>query len=243
MRPLCALVLLAQLPAAELKPETLRAFESYIAAAESRIAAAPFIRMDKARLRSGEIVVQRVDSKSGTIHDWVGAAFLPGVTVERVLALVEDYNHHKDIYKPEVMDSRLISRNGNDFKIYLRLLKKKVLTVILDTDHDVRYIEIDAKHWASASHTTRVSEVEDGRALPPDTGHGFLWRLNSYWHFAEEDSGTYIECEAISLSRSIPAGLGWLIEPIVRSLPRESLESTLRHTRAALVRAGVGERD
>ena len=45
----------------------------------------------------------------------------------------EDYNRRKDIYKPEVIDSRLIGRNGDDFQIYMRLLKKKVITVVLDT--------------------------------------------------------------------------------------------------------------
>jgi hypothetical protein len=34
----------------------------------------------------------------------------------------------------------------------------------------------------------------------------------------------------------VPAGLGWLIDPIVRSLPRESLAHTLEATRKALAR-------
>jgi hypothetical protein len=47
----------------------------------------------------------------------------------------------------------------------------------------------------------------------------------------------YLECQAISLSRDVPVGLGWLINPIVRSLPRESLTNTLRETRQALAPA------
>jgi hypothetical protein len=43
-----------------------------------------------------------------------------------------------------------------------------------------------------------------------------------------------MECEAVSLTRDIPSGLGWLIEPIIRQLPRESLVNTLRKTREAL---------
>ncbi|HXM45762.1 MAG TPA: hypothetical protein VN924_31285 [Bryobacteraceae bacterium] len=45
-----------------------------------------------------------------------------------------------------------------------------------------------------------------------------------------------MECEAISLTRGIPAGLGRLIEPIVTTLPLESLANTLRETRAALLK-------
>jgi hypothetical protein len=121
----------------------------------------------------------------------------------------------------------------------MRLLKKKVITVVLDTEHDIHYFPVDATHCRSQSRTTRIAEVDnpgkpDERELPPGTGHGFLWRLDTYWRFEERDGGTWIECQAISLTRDIPTGLGWLIEPIIRSLPRESLENTLRETAAAL---------
>jgi hypothetical protein len=74
--------------------------------------------------------------------------------------------------------------------------------------------------------------------MPVGNDHGFLWRLDSYWRFEERDGGVYIECEAISLTRDIPTGLAWLIEPIIRQLPQESLVNTLRATRNAVVQAG-----
>jgi hypothetical protein len=70
--------------------------------------------------------------------------------------------------------------------------------------------------------------------LPPDTGNGFLWRLYSYWRFQERKGGVYIECRAISLTRDVPLGLGWIIEPIIQKLPKESLINTLEATRRAL---------
>src|ERR1019366_6307266 len=94
---------------------------------------------------------------SGLIHDWVGSVFLPGVTLERTLAMVRDYDHHKDVYQPEVIDSRVISHNGNDFHIYLRLLKKKVITVVLSSEHDVKYTPLDKTRWRSVSRTTRIA--------------------------------------------------------------------------------------
>ena len=165
--------------------------------------------------------------------------FVPGPTGEAALALVQDYENHKEIYKPDVLGSKLISHDGNDFKIFLRLLKKKIITVVLDTDHDVHYQSLDSKRWFCRSYTTRIAEVEDPgtpkeRVLQPDTGYGFLWRLYSYWRFQEKDGGVYVECRAISLTRDIPLGLGWIIEPIIRKLPRESLINTLKATRAAL---------
>ncbi len=180
-----------------------------------------------------------IELPNGLVHDWVGAAFIPHTPVEDALALVQDYDNHKNIYKPEVLDSKLISHEGNDFKIFLRLLKKKIITVVLDTDHDVHYSSVDSKRWCCRSYTTRIAEVEDPgtakeRVLPPDTGYGFLWRLYSYWRFQEKDGGVYVECRAISLTRDIPLGLGWIIEPIIRKLPHESLINTLRATRDAL---------
>ena len=48
------------------------------------------------------------------------------------------------------------------------------------------------------------------------------------------DGGLYMQIESISLTRSIPNGFGWVIKPFVESVPRESLEFTLRSTTDAL---------
>jgi hypothetical protein len=175
------------------------------------------------------------------IHDWIGAALIPGTTVEDTLRLIQDYDHHKTIYKPEVIDSKLRSRKGNDFQVYLRLLKKKIITVVLDTDHDVHYRALDRTRWICYSRTTRIAEVENAGSakeivLPPDTGHGFLWRLYSYWRFEERERDVYVECRAISLTRDVPYGMGWMIEPVIQKLPKESLIRTLEATRQALAR-------
>ena len=82
----------------------------------------------------------------------MGAAFVAGATVEQVLALLQNYDNHKNIYKPEVMDSKLLSHQGNDFKIFLRLLKKKIINVVLDTEHEVHYSAVDENAGLSLLH-------------------------------------------------------------------------------------------
>lgn len=250
-----ALAALLALPlwAAELKPKTVEAFDGYIREAEQRLADGKvFLWADASadrarRVKAGEVVVEPFRGKavtpvpSGLVHDWVGSVFIPGATLERTLAMVQDYDHHKDVYKPEVIGSRVISHTGNDFHIYLRLLKKKVITVVLNSEHEVRYTPLDKTRWRSVSRTTKIAEVEkagkpEEREKPPGTGEGFLWKLNSYWRFEERDGGTWLECEAISLTRDVPTGLGWIVEPIIRDLPKESLANTLRSTRAALAK-------
>jgi hypothetical protein len=176
---------------------------------------------------------------NGLIHDWIAAAFVAESTIQEIFAVIQDYDNHKNIYKPEVIDSKLISRQNDDFRVYLRLLKKKIITVVLDTDHEVHYRPVDRTRWTCRSYTTRIAEVEnagsqDERVLPADTGYGFLWRLYSYWRFEQRDGGVVVECRAISLTRDVPFGQGWAIEPIIQKLPKESLISTLENTRQAL---------
>jgi hypothetical protein len=241
-----------------LKVETLLAFQDYIRKAEAGMEQTLggnglFLWSDgsveRARqVREGQTIAELwfgerpVKVPDGLIHDWIGAISIPGTTIAQTLAKIQDYPHHKDIYKPEVIDSKLVSRSGDDFEIYLRLLKKKVITVVLDTDHHVHYFSVDSTRWCCHSYTTRISEVEEAgkpaeRMLTPDSGYGFLWRLYSYWRFLERDGGVCVECRAISLTRDVPKGLAWIIEPIIRKLPRESLIRTLQATRRAISRA------
>jgi len=240
----------------QLAPQTLAAFEHYILEAELAMqpcfcGATSSLWLDlKPRLaqciRNGQILAELWSGTGATrvhyglIHDWIGAAFAAGVTLAEMLTFIQNYDNHKNIYNPEVIDSRLLSRQGNDFQISLRLRKRKVVNVVLDTFHDVHYAEISPTRWTCRTFTTSVREVEHAGTpkevvSPSDTGNGYMWRLNSYWNFEERDAGVWLECRAISLSRDIPKGLAWIIEPIIRKLPRESLIHTLRATRQALI--------
>lgn len=239
----------------QLAPATLAAFDLYFTEAELAMqpcfeglspSLLPELKPELSqRVREGQICAELWSGKGpthvpdGLIHDWIGTAFVPGGTLATTLTLIQNYDNHKNIFKPEVVDSRLLSREGNDFEILLRLRKKKVVTVVLDSWHHVHYSEISPTRWTCRSHTTSIREIEHAGtakevALATDAGHGYMWRLNSYWNFEERDAGMWLECRAISLSRDIPKGLAWIIEPIIRKLPRESLIRTLQSTRQAL---------
>jgi hypothetical protein len=240
----------------QLKPATLEAFAAYIREAEAAMehdlrANGTFLWSDRdstaaQQVREGKIVAQfwagrgPLKIRNGLIHDWIAASFIAGATVASVLALIQDYDNYKNTYRPDVLDSKLLTHKNGDFQIYLRLLKKKIISVVLDTDHEVHYRPLDKTRWLCRSYTTRIAEVEDPgspkeRVLPPDTGYGFLWRLYSYWRFQERDAGVFAECRAISLTRDVPFGMGWVIEPIIQNLPKDSLIQTLEATRRALV--------
>lgn len=242
--------------APDLKPATVAAFQGYIQGVQSRIdertaGAKNFLWLDdsparRARVLRSEVVTERsagtkpVDVPDGLVHDFIGAVFIPGATLAQTIAFVQDYNHHKDFYGPEVMDSRILSRDDEHFVLYMRLKKKKVITVVLDTEHDAQFFPLDETRWHSRSRTTKIAEVQnpgtpEERDLPIGGGHGFMWNLNSYWRFVERDGGVYVECQAVSLSRGIPWGLAWIIGPIVNDLPKESLSATLAATRAGVI--------
>jgi hypothetical protein len=239
----------------ELRPQTVEAFRAYIQSAEAKIkqtlgSGDLFLWSDgnpeiAHQISAGQIAAQfwsgqgPVKVPNGLVHDWVAAGFIVGTTVKDVLAVIQNYDNYKNVYQPEVIASKQISHHDGDFQIYLRLLKKKILTVVLDTEHDVHYGSLSRTRWICRSFTTRVAEVENEgtakeRVLPPDTGHGFLWRLYSYWRFEERGNDVLMECRAISLTRDVPRGLGWMLEPIIQNFPRESLVNTLEATRRAL---------
>jgi hypothetical protein len=239
----------------QLREETLLAFAAHISEAEAAMeqtlaADTQFLWSDGCAGRAQKVREKRTIAQlwsgqrpirvpDGLIHDWVGATFAPGATVPKTLALIQDYDNHKNIYKPDVIDSKLISRQGDDFEIYLRLIKKKIITVVLDTWHEVHYSHPATERSCCRSSTTRICEVEDAgkpkeKSLPPGTGYGFLWRLNSYWRFQQRDGGVYLECRAISLTRDVPKALAWIVEPMVQKLPKQALIATLESTRRGL---------
>jgi len=255
---------------AELQPQTLAAWERYARLTEKRVAnelddGRKFLVIDflngaesqpaRSVLSNGGVYIRKMKTADeagreipvddGMIHHWMGSIFVPGVSLDALLRWVQDYDHHSR-YFPEVEESKLLSRDGLTFQIFLRLRRKKILTVFYKTDHTAIYRQQDARRVSSRSFTTRIAELDNAGTpaeseKPAGNDRGFLWRLNSYWRFQEEDRGVVVECESISLSRAIPTGLGWLIKGYVESVPRESLENTLTSIREGMKKTDGGK--
>ena len=245
--------------AAELKPGTVAAFDRYVRLSEARMnGSAPFLWIDalpeterRARLetmRRGQLTIERLQTRDagkeveipdGLVHHWLGTVFVPDVTVGQAVALLQDYNRHAEIYRPNVARSKLLARDGDLFRVYLRFYMKKVIAVTVNSEHEARFIRPAPDRAESRIYSTRIAEVENAgtpqeREKPVGHDGGYLWRLYTYWRFLERDGGTYVQCEAITLTRGIPMGFGWLVGPFVTSIPRESLTFTLETTRKTL---------
>ncbi|MGO9893242.1 MAG: hypothetical protein ACLPX8_03390 [Bryobacteraceae bacterium] len=250
------LVMPGILPAAELKLETLRAWDAYLALADARVKARldggrPFLWADEApgrsrQLRQGEILVTPVGGRGsqsvpgGLIHDWMGSSFAPEAKLTGVLAVIHDYGRYKDIYTPVVADSKTIECGRTEQKFSM-LWERRVLfvTAALNGVYEARDFPVGTSRWYSVATTTEVREVADygergERLLPPDHGSGYIWRLRNTVRLEERDGGVYVELEALVLTRDIPASLHWLVSPVIARLARNSVIDTLSQTRQAV---------
>jgi len=237
-------------PVAKLEQKTVKAFEEYARKFEKNIEEAvsgkkPFLWIhgrdseQKNRARHGEILIfksdENVDIPEGIIHVWGVSAFIPGVEAKDVVNLLVDYDRHKDVY-PSVIDSKILGKNPDTVRGYLRFKYKKVITVVLDTEHRIDITRLDKGRYFLSAHSTRIREVADygepdEHVLPVGRDSGFMWRLNSYWFVEPHPDGVYLECQSLTLTRRIPFGLGWAIGPFVNSIPKESLQELVESTR------------
>jgi hypothetical protein len=239
--------------AAKLKPETVLAWERYIYLTESRIAAElesgrgfliqDFLAPEMAEewqdtIDSGGIWITKlatVDEKgnslgipSGMIHHWIGSVFISATTTHELLGWMQEFDLHQERFE-QVANSRLISREGDTFEVFMKLRRKKMVAVHYNTEHLIQYRHHGPGRVSSKSVAVRIAQVDGTgdveRPVGDDTG--FLWRLNSYWRYQEVGGGVMVECESVSLSRGIPAAIRWLVMGFVETVARESMEGTL----------------
>ena len=247
----------------ELRTETQQAFERYVKLTEARNAAelklgTNLLWVDGlpegqrteayAALKRGEVKMQKLETRingeaircpGGMIHHWAGVVFVPRAKLEDVLNVLEDYDRHSVYFSPDVERSKIESRNGDHFRVFLRFRRHKVITVVLNTEHAVDYFHDAPGKAHSRSSAVRIAEVanagkNDEREKTPGDDGGFLWRMETWWRMEEGDGGVYVQSEAASLTRDIPAGLGWMIGPFVTGIPKETLTFTLEATRKAV---------
>ncbi|WP_263364921.1 SRPBCC family protein [Edaphobacter acidisoli] len=236
-------------------PGAIVAYNAYCAKVEARLAhqhqsAEGFLATSSspedanARLRRGELIIEQLSpadaERSGALlHHWRATAFAPGAKASDFVRLMQDLDSYPRYFSPQVVEAKVLSRNGDHMQVWMRVRQKHVITVVMDSSYEVSFGRLDAQHGYSNSRSMQISEIESPgtsseRSLGPGESHGFLWRQNTYWSYEERDGGLYLQVESVSLTRSIPLGLDWVIGPYVKSVPRESLEFTLRSVCSAI---------
>ena len=218
---LCARPLYA---GAKLTPQALEAWTNYVALTEKRIQEelrnpTVALQFDIGDLKSGNPRVkqlittnppgQNIEIPDGMVHHWVGAIFIPGVRLEKLIPWLQNYAQYQDYFKDVERSSLNRPPAGDTYDIFLRLTRSKLrVTAHFNTRHDVVYTRRSPTFFSSVSRSSQILQVKDAgstseKELPEGDDDGYLWRLNSYWRFFERDGGVVVECESIALSKSL----------------------------------------
>jgi hypothetical protein len=252
-------------PAADLQQATPEAFNRYARLTEAlrkrqQSQAGKFFyfqtlpaaeqRQIQAEVARGEIPVMQLETldasgdslpiPDGMINHWEGVMFIPHASLHDVIAVLQDYAHYSDIYKPEMVRSRLLSRQDDDFRVLVRIVKGSPwVTPVFNINLDVRYTLLDSARALVDTHSTRIAQVEDA-GQPGEhedsvgRDGGYMWRFDSYWRLEERDGGVMAEWESLVLSRQIPLLVRWFVRPFVNRLARQTVSDLMEATRAAV---------
>jgi putative flippase GtrA len=233
-------------------PAAVKGWDTYVASVETRFwngSAEPFFALDtrkvsgwRQRAQSGAIPMTEVQPPGipeGKMHHWAGAVFIPRTTVDAVVSRMQQGAGRESEHYAEVKASRLLQRDGDKLRVFMKLERDAtIMTVTYNTEHAVEYRRLGTRA-ISRSVSTKIAEVADAgtaqeKEKPAGKDNGFLWRLNAYWRFEQMGDGVLIECESLSLSRSVPFVVRPIVGPIANRIARESLERTLKSLRAYL---------
>jgi putative flippase GtrA len=242
-------------PAAAQSAAAVKGWDAYVAKVDRRHAdpSGTFFALDirkqdrwRERARRGEIPMTEVDPPGipdARLHHWAGAIYVPKTTVAEVVDKLLKYAGRESEFYQEVKGSKVLQRDGDRVRVYLRIYRDAgPVEATYNTEHAVEYKRLGAERATNRSVSTKIAELDNpGTPREREKGHGedngFLWRLNAYWRYEQVGDGVLIECESVSLSRSVPWLIRPIASPIVDRIARESLERTLRSLRAFLSRA------
>jgi hypothetical protein len=260
----------ASATAATLQPSTVRAWDAYVSATEARIAReltssrgffitdfSPDAASTRMCVVSGQIAIgemttadrtgNTIDVPDGVISHWRGSVFLPGVALDTLLEQLQ-HPSERGPHQEDVLTLRVLERQPHELRLFIRMRRTKIVTVTYDTEHRLEYRRHSRTRASSRSVATRIVELDaagtaNEREKPQGEDRGFLWRLNSYWRYEQIGGGVMVELESLTLSRSIPTGLGAIVKPIIDRIARESIDRTLENIRQTHAPAAAARKD
>jgi len=245
--------------AVRLSDQTRDAFDGYVQKVEAGMDSSAIDRVPGARQRAlkGEIVAvpfanrnaadgASVKITDGLVNHWIGIMYVPNVTVDQVRSVLQNYNEYSKIYAPDVTESKILKSSANDFDIFLRLHRQVRVKALLgysfpvefNSNYHVRYYKT-GDTLQVRSFSSRIAEVKDPKKTHTEeyevgNDSGYLWRLRSYWRVTPVQGGVFVECEAVSLSRSVPGFVEKMVTYFTTNFPEDSMRHTLKSTRDAL---------
>jgi hypothetical protein len=218
------------IPAGQPGPQTQREFECYVQAAEARMEAR------QATVPAGERGIQTIGGNGanphklsgGHLYDWIGTSFIPGASLEKLIRMLQDYDHRAAYFPETIATSKLLCRTGKDRFRYTMRMKEPA---VIDVESEVIWEQVDARHWRCRSYSIKVAEA--------GKDHGYLRRLNSYWRFSETGNGVFVDAETITLSDEFGGMTRALGSALMGINPEKSLKHSLEAMRASVLKPGL----
>jgi hypothetical protein len=257
---LLCLLSVAPLKAAELKQNTLLAWDNYIASVNTSVAernagSRPFLWLDESpetrrRVQSGELVITNHDPRKvpqGLIHHWVGVMFVPNVSIDQVMQVLNGYNRYCEMYKPLIRKTSVLEQAGDTVKLDVIAVQKAFsVTAAVETDEEVQIERLASDRVSIMANSVDLREIADygqpsEHVFPEARRPGYVWRALIVERLEQRDGGVYVELETICLSRGIPVEVRWLIKPLTDDLPRKIMTDLLSETREAVERPVAGQ--
>jgi len=229
--------------AADLTEAAIRAYDEYFAAARKDFVAratgdapgrraerdAPGVDRGVVRPASGDGILSKPNS---LVHHWRGEIFMPGVSLDQVMAISQAYAEYPRIFKP-IQAATVLPAAGDGFHVLFRMKSSAGgLSATLDLRTRIRWVRLDEQRAYVVSASEEIREVANAgrpseRLLPEGHDSGYLWRAASMTRFAASDGGVWMVMETVGLSRPFPPLLGWAIEPFARRVGRSSVEDSM----------------
>jgi hypothetical protein len=223
----------------------IAAWEAYVRTTEAQLDTTRTGAFDlltpsmRTALERGEVAIEARDEHAvevpdGLLHHWRAHVFVPGTSLTDLLAIVRDPAAH---VQDDVLEAKLLARNGDTDRVYLKIRRSSLVTVAYNTEHVVRYRTHNAELVTSRSEATKIAEIEglgtaSEREKPAGDDRGFLWRMHAYWRYEAVRGGVLVTLDSLTLSRGVPWAISPIASPIVTRVARESVVRTLRSLRA-----------
>src|SRR5262249_23941541 len=139
---------------------------TYVAATERRLTK-ELLPADRKSVLAGEVVVREATTEnpqgealsvpSAMVQHWRDAVLIPHVTLNVVLARLQTGVPKQE----DGLQSSVLSRGPDWMRLYLKLQRKKFVTVVYNTEHLVTFRRETALRASSMSVATKISELAD----------------------------------------------------------------------------------
>lgn len=247
---LCAL---ASAKAAELKSETVHAWDSYVLGVtanegERNAGIRNFLSTDDSsetyrRLQKGDLIITNHDPRKvpqGLIHHWTGSIFVPDASMDQALHVLNSYDRYSSIFSSLIKNTSVLDPTSDAVKLRVLATQKAFsVTAAVDTDEQLQILRLSPHRTCITANAVRIDELANygqpsEHAFAEGKRPGYVWRALVIERLEERDGGLYVELQTITLSRGIPVEVRWLIKPLTDELPRRMMATILEETRSAI---------